>query len=52
MLDYCDDVLNGEVVACQKHKQACRRFLRDIDREGSEDFPYVFKEEKALRFLK
>ncbi|MCQ6301050.1 terminase large subunit, partial [Bacillus thuringiensis] len=52
MLDYCDDVLNGEVVACQKHKQACKRFLRDIEREGSEDFPYVFKEEKALRFLK
>ncbi|MEI4617666.1 terminase large subunit domain-containing protein, partial [Bacillus cereus] len=52
MLDYCDDVVNDEVVACQKHKQACKRFLRDIEREGSEDFPYVFKEEKALRFLK
>ena len=22
MLDYCDDVVNDEVVACQKHKQA------------------------------
>ncbi|MEI5893125.1 terminase large subunit [Bacillus cereus] len=52
MLDYCDDVLSGEVVACQKHKQACKRFLRNIEREGSEDFPYVFNEEKALRFLK
>ncbi len=52
MLDYCDDVLNGEVVACKKHKQSCERFLRDIEREGSEDFPYVFNEEKALRFLK
>lgn len=52
MLDYCDDVLNGEVIACQKHKQSCQRFLRDIEREGSEDFPYVFNEEKALRFLK
>ncbi|PGC81015.1 terminase large subunit domain-containing protein, partial [Bacillus toyonensis] len=52
ILDYCDDVLSGEVVACQKHKQACKRFLRDIEREGSEDFPYIFNEEKALRFLK
>lgn len=52
MLDYCDDVFNGEVVVCQKHKQACKRFLRDIEREGSEEFPYVFQEEKALRFLK
>ncbi|EEL88113.1 TPA: terminase TerL endonuclease subunit [Bacillus nitratireducens] len=52
MLDYCDDVLNGEVIACEKHKQSCKRFLKDIEREGSEDFPYVFNEEKALRFLK
>ncbi|MGH0944683.1 terminase large subunit [Bacillus mycoides] len=52
MLDYCDDVLNGEVIACQKHKQSCERFLRDIEREGTEDFPYIFNEEKALRFLK
>ncbi|MGG0257955.1 terminase TerL endonuclease subunit [Bacillus mycoides] len=52
MLDYCEDVLNGEVISCQKHKQSCKRFLRDIEREGTEDFPYVFNEEKALRFLK
>ncbi|MGQ0420600.1 DnaD domain protein, partial [Bacillus sp. HC-Mk] len=29
--------------------QACKRFLRDIECEGSEDFPYVFKEEKGSR---
>jgi phage terminase large subunit-like protein len=49
--DYCHDVLSGEIVACVKHKQACKRFLRDIDREGTEEFPYVFNEEKALKFL-
>ncbi|WP_080561268.1 terminase large subunit [Parageobacillus thermoglucosidasius] len=52
LIDYCHDVLNGEVVACQKHKWACERFLRDIEREGTEEFPYIFDEEKALRFLK
>jgi phage terminase large subunit-like protein len=52
LIDYCHDVLNGEIVACQKHKWACGRFLRDIEREGTEEFPYIFDEEKALRFLK
>jgi phage terminase large subunit-like protein len=52
MIDYCHDVLSGEIIACQKHKWACQRFLRDIEREGTEEFPYVFNEEKALRFLK
>ncbi|WP_081107429.1 terminase large subunit [Geobacillus stearothermophilus] len=52
LIDYCHDVLNGEVVACQKHKWACERFLRDIEREGTDEFPYIFDEEKALRFLK
>jgi phage terminase large subunit-like protein len=52
MIDYCHDVLSGEIIACQKHKWACQRFLRDIKREGTEEFPYVFNEEKALRFLK
>ncbi|UYL94201.1 terminase large subunit [Geobacillus phage vB_GthS_PT9.1] len=52
LIDYCHDVLNGEIVACQKHKWACERFLRDIEREGTDEFPYIFDEEKALRFLK
>jgi phage terminase large subunit-like protein len=52
LIDYCHDVLNGEIVSCQKHKWACERFLRDIEREGTEEFPYIFDEEKALRFLK
>jgi phage terminase large subunit-like protein len=51
LIDYCHDVLNGDIIACQKHKWACRRFLRDVEREGTDEFPYVFDEEKALRFL-
>jgi phage terminase large subunit-like protein len=51
LIDYCHDVLNGDIIACQKHKWACRRFLRDVEREGTDEFPYVLDEEKALRFL-
>lgn len=49
--DYCEEVLSGEVVACQKHKWACQRFLNDVDKQGTKEFPYIFEEDKALRFL-
>lgn len=52
LFDYCDQVLSGEVIACQKHKWACERFLSDLEREGTEDFPYLFDGSKAVRFLK
>lgn len=52
MVDYSHDVIEGHVIACQKHKWACKRFLRDLEREGTDGFPYLFDEKKALRFLK
>jgi phage terminase large subunit-like protein len=51
LIDYSLDVLDGEVIACKKHKQACRRFLNDLEKEGTKEFPYSFNEEKALKFL-
>jgi phage terminase large subunit-like protein len=51
LTDYSQDVLNGEIAACEKHKWACSRFLKDLEREGTDNFPYVFEEEKALHFL-
>jgi phage terminase large subunit-like protein len=51
LIEYCQDVLSGEVIACDKHRWACSRFLNDIAKEGTEGFPYVFNEEKALKFL-
>ena len=51
LIGYAEDVLQGEIIACKKHKWACQRFLHDIDREGSEDFPFLFDEKKAERFM-
>lgn len=48
---YSREVLAGGVVACQKHRWACQRFLNDLDKQGTKDFPYVFSSEKALLFL-
>lgn len=51
LIDYSNDVISGEVVACKKHIWACKRFLRDIEREVDPEFPYIFDEDKALRFF-
>ena len=51
LVQYSRAILVGEINACQKHKWACRRFLDDLNRQGTDEFPYIFKPEKALHFL-
>ena len=36
---------------CQKHRWACERFLNDLKKSGTKEFPYIFDEENALRFF-
>ncbi|KQU11563.1 hypothetical protein ASG46_10185 [Bacillus sp. Leaf49] len=50
--EYATKVLNGEIVAGELVKLACKRHMDDLDRQGTEDFPYVFDEDKANRVLK
>ncbi|HZG83841.1 terminase large subunit [Paenibacillus sp.] len=49
---YAEDVVDGRVTACRKHKQACQRFLDDIVRSQSEEFPYEFDIEELYRFYR
>lgn len=51
LIEYSHQVIDGDVVACKKHKWACQRFLRDLERENTDDFPYIFDEERGERFL-
>lgn len=51
LTDYSNDILSGKIVAGQKHKWACQRFLNDVAKQGTEGFPFVFSEEKAKRFF-
>lgn len=44
---YARDCIEGRIPAGQKHKWACERLLRDLDKVGSEDFPYIWDEERA-----
>nr|DAU84372.1 MAG TPA: Large Terminase [Caudoviricetes sp.] len=44
---YAQDCISGRVISGQKHKWACMRFLKDIDRIGLTDFPYIWNEQQA-----
>ena len=51
LIDYSQDICSGKIIACQKHRWACQRFLRDIEQEGTDAFPFLFSDEKADDFL-
>ena len=52
LIQYAKDCINDTKHCCQKHRWACERFLRDISREGMDEFPYIFDDAKAERFYK
>lgn len=46
-LSWADAVAAGEVLTGKRVKQAVRRFKRDLKRQNTDDFPYVFDMEAA-----
>ena len=51
LVRYSKDCIADTRHVCQKHRWACERFLNDLKKSGTKDFPYIFDEEKALRFF-
>lgn len=48
-LQYCRDVLSGQVLACKWIKAACQRHLDDLDRIPDNDWAYCFDAAAADR---
>ncbi len=46
---YAEQVVNGGIKASKKVIQAGARHLRDLERQGTDDFPYIFDIEKGHR---
>lgn len=42
---YARDVVEGRIPSCRWHRLACARHLKDMDRAGTEAFPYLFNPE-------
>ncbi|MGJ7044641.1 terminase large subunit [Thermoanaerobacterium thermosulfurigenes] len=49
--EYAEKVLNGEIIAGKYVKLACQRHLKDLEKQNTEEFPYIFDLEKANRVL-
>lgn len=48
---YTDGVLEGHIPNCKWVKLACKRFKRDLARQGTKEFPYVYKPELGDRIV-
>jgi len=48
---YARRVVAGEVFCGELHRLACKRHLRDLERQRSEEFPYYWDAEAAERVL-
>jgi phage terminase large subunit-like protein len=46
---YALDAVNGNRVVGNTERLACLRHLNDLERQGTDEFPWVFDEERANR---
>lgn len=51
IVTYAKDCISGKEISCQKHKWACQRLLRDIERMDDVRFPYVWNEQQAQNIV-
>lgn len=48
---YAIEIVTGQRKCCKREYQACKRHLDDLERQGTEEFPYVFDESRANRIF-
>ena len=48
---YATSVVYGDIAACKWEKLSCKRHLIDLERQGTEGFPFVFDESRADRIV-
>lgn len=51
VVNYAYDIVKGKIVAGKKHKQACKRFLNDLEKyQNDESYPYYFDGDELYDF--
>jgi len=48
---YATNVVYGDIISCKWEKLACSRHLKDLERQGTIEFPFVFDESRADRII-
>ena len=51
IMEYAQACISGKIPAGTKHIWACQRLLRDVERIGWDDFPYIWDEERAEKIV-
>lgn len=46
---YAERLIDGDIPASKENVQAAKRHMRDLERQGTDDFPWIFVEEKGHR---
>lgn len=46
---FAEDVLSGKIISGKKRKQACQRFIDDLEKSEQKDYPWKFDIAKAYR---
>lgn len=49
--EYARRVVEGAVFCGKFHRLACKRHLRDLERQNTDDFPYYYDEKAASRII-
>lgn len=48
---HAEDAASGRTVSGRLHRLACERHLRDLERQGTGEFPYIWDAKKSERIL-
>jgi phage terminase large subunit-like protein len=48
---YAVEIVSGLRPSCKREWQACERHLKDVQRQGTDEFPFVFDESRADRIF-
>ena len=49
--EYARQVVSGQVLCGEFHRLACKRHLRDLEKQRTADFPYYWDAEASERVL-
>lgn len=52
LITYSNEILDGTIIACERHKQACSRFLDDLKKMESDEYDWFWDEAEAQRIVK
>lgn len=51
-IQYAKKIVSGEYKSCILEYLSCKRFLRDLERQNDDDFPYCYDTTRADRFFR